>query len=155
MSTRKSVTPVAEEMTMEQEPEEKDVNEKLMAEIEALRKENDRLRMSSVASPGAGGGGSDWERVQAACRKAAEEGADSWKIKISVRAPRRPAKEDPFYWLSINGRTMQVPANDRYFELPLPFAACLTDMIQAEWAAADYADSIEDYDPVTNPKRDN
>lgn len=128
--------------------------EEMQKELEALRKENAQLRMNSVAAYTAAGAMSDHERVQEACKKAAEEGADSWNIKISVRAPRRPAKEDPFYWLSINGRTMQVPANDKYFDLPLPFAACLTDMIQAEWMASDYADSIENYDPVTNPHRE-
>ena len=110
--------------------------------------------MNSVAAYGAAGAKSDIERVQEACRSAAEKGLDSWEVKISVRAPRRPAKEDPFYWLSVNGRTIQVPANDKYYELPLPFAACLTDMIAAEWLAADYSDSIENYDPVTNPHKE-
>ena len=128
--------------------------EEMQKELEALRKENERLRMNSVAAYTAAGAMSDHERVQEACKKAAEEGADSWGIKISVRAPRRPAKEDPFYWLSINGRTLQVPANDKYFEMALPFAACLTDMIQAEWMANDFADTIENYDPVTNPHRE-
>ena len=86
--------------------------------------------------------------------KAAEEGKDPWGIMISIRAPRRPAKEDPFYWLSVNGRTLQVPANDKYFEMALPFAACLTEMIAAEWFANDFADSIEEYDPITNPHRE-
>ena len=154
MATKKS-TPVLETPETE-EPEVKKNEEqaRMMAELEALRKENERLKANSVAAYGAAGAHSDYERVQAACRKAAEEGADAWGIKISIRAPRRPAKEDPFYWLSVNGRTLQVPANDKYFDMPLPFAACLTDMIQAEWFANDYADSIEEYDPVTNPHRE-
>lgn len=150
MATKKS-TPVLETPETE-EPEVKQND--LMAELEALRKENERLKQNSVAAYGATGARSDYERVQDACKKAAEAEADSWGIKISVRAPRRPAKEDPFYWLSVNGRTLQVPANDKYFDMPLPFAACLMDMIQAEWFANDYADSIEEYDPVTNPHRE-
>ena len=153
MATKKS-TPVLETPEIE-EPEVKQNDQaQLMAELEKLRKENERLRQNSVAAYSATGARSDYERVQEACKKAAEEGADSWNIKISIRAPRRPAKEDPFYWLSVNGRTIQVPANDKYFDLALPFAACLTDMIQAEWFANDYADSIEEYDPVTNPHRE-
>ena len=153
MATRKSGTPVPETEEMELKPE-KDSAAEMQAELERLRAENERLRMNSVAAYGAAGAKSDIERVQEACRSAAEKGLDSWEVKISVRAPRRPAKEDPFYWLSVNGRTIQVPANDKYYELPLPFAACLTDMIAAEWLAADYSDSIENYDPVTNPKKE-
>lgn len=153
MATKKS-TPVLDNPENEEPEVKKNDQAQLMAELEKLRKENERLRQNSVAAYGAAGARSDYERVQDACRKAAEEGADSWNIKISIRAPRRPAKEDPFYWLSVNGRTIQVPANDKYFDLALPFAACLTDMIQAEWFANDYADSIEEYDPVTNPHRE-
>lgn len=150
---------MATKKTPEEETLKEDVKgttaEDMKRELEALRKENERLKMNSVQAYSAAGAMSDHERVQAACKKAAEEGTDEWGIKISVRAPRRPAKEDPFYWLSVNGRTLQVPANDKYFELALPFAACLTDMIQAEWFANDYADSIENFDPVTNPHREN
>ena len=150
MATKK--TPVEDENLKEEKTGT--TAEEMQKELERLRAENEKLKMNSVAAYTSAGAMSDHERVQEACKKAAEEGADSWNIKISVRAPRRPAKEDPFYWLSINGRTLQVPANDKYFEMALPFAACLTDMIQAEWFANDYADSIENYDPVTNPHRE-
>ena len=154
MAVKKSGTPVPETETEEMIPDKELELQRLREELAAQKAENEKLRMNSVAAYGAAGAKSDHERVQDACKKAAEEGADSWNIKISVRAPRRPSKEDPFYWLSVNGRTIQIPANDKYFELPLPFAACLTDMIAAEWLAADFSDSIENYDPVTNPKKD-
>lgn len=159
MATKKSSTPVLETPVDEEEKLEQDAQKEQMmanmqAELAALKKENERLKANSVAAYGAVGARSDYERVQDACKKAAEEGADEWNVTISIRAPRRPAKEDPFYWLSVNGRTMQVPANDKYFDLPLPFAACMSDMIQAEWFANDYADGIEEYDPVTNPHRE-
>lgn len=154
MATKKG-TPVPENPEIVEEKQEESIGLSAMqAEIEKLKAENERLKRSSVAAYGAAGAKSDQERVQDACRKAAEEGRDAWTETVSIRAPRRPAKEDPFYWLSVNGRTLQVPANDRYFDLPLPFAACLTDMIAAEWLAADYSDSIENYDPVTNPKKE-
>lgn len=161
MATKKSTpvleVPLNEDEELNQESAKLEAaakNAQLMAELAALKKENERLKANSVAAYGAAGARTDYERVQEACKKAAEEGADSWGIKISIRAPRRPAKEDPFYWLSVNGRTMQVPANDKYFDLALPFASCLVEMIQAEWFANDYADSIEEYDPVTNPHRE-
>ena len=49
-------------------------------------------------------------------------------------------------------KSVQVPANDRYYELALPFAQCMVDEIAARTRAADYADKIEVYDPVLNPK---
>ena len=119
-----------------------------------MKRENDQLRKNNIGGGGDTGGRTDYERVQEACEKAAAEGKDAWDIKISVRAPRRPAKEDPFYWFNINGRTIQIPATDRYYELALPFASALVDTIRAEWFASDYIDSIEEYDPVTNPHRD-
>lgn len=159
MATKKSGTPVPEfseeeDVKLEQERDEKQLRANLEAELAALKKENERLKLQSVAAGGAQGAQGDYERVKAACEQAAKEGANSWDVKIAIRAPRRPAKEDPFYWLSVNGQTMQVPANDKYFELALPFANCLVDMIAAEWLANDYVDSIENYDPVTNPKKE-
>ena len=67
-------------------------------------------------------------------------------------APRRGKGEDS-YWLGINGRTMQVPADDRYYELALPFAECLVDTIRNERKANDFVDKIPNYDPITNPKK--
>ena len=154
MATKKSSTPVLEETVETPEQEMSSAAAAMQAELERLRKENEQLRMNSVGASSAAGAKSDYERVQDACRKAAEEGADAWSIKISVRAPRKPAKEDPFYWLSINGRTIQIPATDKYYEMALPFAANLRDMIQAAWRANDFADNMEVFDPVNNPHRD-
>ena len=129
-------------------------NANLKAALEKALKENEQLRKNRIGGGGDAGGRTDYERVQEACQQAAAEGKDGWDIKISVRAPRRPAKEDPFYWFNINGRTIQIPATDRYYELALPFASALVDTIRSEWFASDYIDSIEEYDPVTNPHRD-
>lgn len=168
MATKKSSAPALEE-TVKEERELTDAEldqmvkdyerdheelEKVRAELAKMRRENDQLRKNSIGGGGDAGGRTDYERVQEACKQAADDGVDAWSVKISVRAPRRPAKEDPFYWFNINERTIQIPATDRYYELPLPFAAALVDLIKAEWYASDYIDSIEEYDPVTNPHRD-
>lgn len=122
----------------------------LKGELAAQKKENEELKKNSVRSSSPYGGESDAQRVAKACQEAAESGADPWGIKISVLAPRIGKGEDS-YWLSVNGRTIQVPANDRYFELALPFAQCLVDEISARHFAADYIDQIEVFDPKTNP----
>lgn len=123
---------------------------KMQAEIERLKKENERLKQNSVYSASPMGSASDYERVQAACEKAAADGVDPWTVKISVLAARIGKGEDS-YWLCVNGKTMQVPANERYYELALPLAQCLVDEIQARRKAADFADSIQVYDPKENP----
>lgn len=120
-----------------------------MAELE---RENEQLRKNSVYAPGPYGSDGDYERVKRACKAAAENHDDPWAIKISVLAPRRGKGEDS-YWLGINGRTMQVPADDRYYELALPFAECLVDTIRNERKANDFVDKIPNYDPITNPKK--
>ena len=76
MATKKSSTPVLEETVNEEVKPEQD-SAKLQAELEKLRKENEQLRMNSVAASGAAGARSDYERVQDACKKAAEEGVDA------------------------------------------------------------------------------
>ena len=122
----------------------------LKSELAAQKKENEELKKNSVRSSSPYGGESDAQRVANACKEAAEAGKDPWGIKISVLAPRIGKGEDS-YWLCVNGRSVQVPANDRYFELALPFAECLVNEISARHFAADYIDTIEVFDPKTNP----
>ena len=93
---------------------------------------------------------SEREKVSGAIKDIIDAETDPWGIKISVLAPRIGKGEDS-YWLRVNGRSVQVPANDRYFELALPFAECLVNEISARHFAADYIDTIEVYDPKTNP----
>lgn len=91
------------------------------------------------------------KRVQEMARQAAEAGMNEWDIKVAVRVPKRPASEDPWYWININSVSAQFPANDQVQELKLPWAVALMDMLTAEERAQDYADSIQVYDPVSNP----
>ena len=146
-------------------PENEDAEaEQAAAEVEAAAEKTlqDRIRALEAENKllkeqrGGGtpfGGKTDYERVQEACKKAAAEGVDPWSVKISVKSPRRPAKEDPWYWLNTNNKSVQIPANDRYFDLALPWAETLVNMIKADWAAQDFQDNLEVFDPVTNPHR--
>ena len=159
MATKKSSTPVLEnpvdeEMLEEEKRDDAQQLANMKAELAALKKENERLKLNNISAASDAGSMSDYERVQEACKRAVETGEDPWKIKISVRAPRRPKKEDPYYWVSVNTKSIQIPANDKYFELALPYAETLVNMIEAENFANDFIDSIEDYDPVTNPHKD-
>lgn len=159
MATKKNETPIVPEEAVQEAVPEGNQMEQLLAQMEALKaenarfqQENEELRKNSVYSASPFGSEGDWERVQKACQAAAENGDDPWNIKISVKAPRIGKGEDS-YWLSVNGRTMQVPANEKYFELALPYAQCLVDEVRNRMRANDYIDSIEQYDPETNPKK--
>ena len=122
----------------------------LQKDLDDQKKENEELKKNSVYSPSPQGSMSDLERVHVACRKAAEDGVDPWTVKISVLSPRIGKGEDS-YWLCINGKSVQVPANDRYFEMALPYAECLVNEIEARYRAADMIDKLEVYDPELNP----
>lgn len=122
----------------------------LQKDLDAQKKENEELKKNSVYSPSPYGGKTDFERVQEACKKAAEDGVDPWTVKISVLAPRIGKGEDS-YWLSTNGQNVALPANDRYFEMALPFAENLENEIEARKRAADMIDKMEVYDPKENP----
>ena len=138
MATRK-----ADETVNEAALPDKDAEiERLKAELEAANKR------AAYARPE-----DELKRIQEMCEQAAEEGTDPWKVLVSIRIPRRPATEDPWYWININNVSVQIPANDQVQELKLPWAEALLKMLAAEDAAKDYIDKrIQVYDPITNPK---
>ena len=160
MATKKTTEAKEPEVREEAVNQESDVTqamadlkkemEALKKQLDAQKKENEELKKNSVKASSPFGGDTDSQRVYKACQEVAEAGGNAWDRTISVLAPRIGKGEDS-YWLSVNGRTMQVPANDRYYELALPFAQCLVNEISARHLAADYMDTIEVYDPKTNP----
>lgn len=122
----------------------------LQKDLDAQKKENEELKKNSVYSPSPYGSKTDRERVYDACVAAEKAGLDPWTVKISVLAPRIGKGEDS-YWLSTNGKNMAVPADDRYYDLALPFAESMVNEISARKRAADMIDKLEVYDPVNNP----
>ena len=150
MATKRTAKPEvsAEEETIvtEQAEEPKDL-EQAKEELAALR-----AQIAEMQKPRAGKE-TDYDRVHRIEKETAEAGKDPWTVMVDVLVPHREKTEDPWYWINVNGQSVQVPANDRYFELKLPWAAALTDMIEAEWHASDFQDGIEVFDPVTNPHR--
>jgi len=149
-NTTKATAAAKEEEKMLTEPEEEPALEDKDAEIARLKAELEEAnRRATYATPK-----SERERVAEMSRKAAEEGLDPWSVKIAMRIPRRPPTQDPWYWINVNGRSAQIPANDQVQELKLPWAEVLVNMLNAEDAAQDFADSIKMYDPKTNPHPD-
>lgn len=154
MATKKNPVPQAEEGLPELEPQEgqtkaDDTVKQQQAEIEKLRKQIEALQAGTRATSR-----NDADLVKEACQQAAESGVDPWEVKVKVRAPRRPGREDPFYWLNVNGRILMVPADEKYYDLALPWAECLINSLDAENKAADFQDSLEVHDPITNPHKE-
>ena len=106
------------------------------AEIEKLKAELEKAKSrAAYVGPKA-----EQRRIQQLAVEAAEENEDPWTIFVEVRVPKRPATEDPWYWININNRTVQIPANDKVQEMKLPFALALLDMLAAEDKTQDYID---------------
>lgn len=96
--------------------------------------------------------GNDAALVQQAIRETLAAGKDPWDVKISVRVPERRDTTEKSYWFMVNGRSVQLPADNKYQEMRLPFAETLMNTLQAERIAQQFAENeIQVYDPFTNP----
>lgn len=98
--------------------------------------------------------GDDFAIVQQAAADAAKNGKDPFMIDVSIRVPVRSDCSDKYYWICVNGRSAQIPADNSYQTMKLPFAEALLNKLKAEKHAASFADELQVYDPVTNPHPD-
>ena len=159
MATRKKTElteqeePIQEEAVQAEEPVQEAAENaelaKARAEIEALKKQ---LAERQPAKRPAGNE-TDYDRVHRIEQETAEAGKDPWTVEIDVLVPHREKTEDPWYWINVNGLSVQIPANDRYQTMKLPWACVLVDLLKYEKASLDYQDSLEVFDPETNPHR--
>ena len=93
----------------------------------------------------------DAQNVQKIAAEAAEAGTDPWTVDVEVFVPHRDPGEDKWYWININDRSAQIPANDSRQKMKLPFALILTDTLKAKRREEDYQDGVQVFDPKTNP----
>lgn len=118
--------------------------ERLKAELAAVQQQNAGYRA-----------GRDADVVAKAIESAMAAGQDPWTVTVSVRVPERRDTTERSYWLCVNGRSAQLPANNQYQEMKLPFAEALMNTLQAERHAQRFADTqIQVYDPITNPHKE-
>ena len=122
-------------------------NAKKIAEIAKLK-----AQLAGAKPVNRGGKETDYERVHRIEQETAEAGTDPWTVTVEVLVPHREKTEDPWYWINVNGIIAQIPANDRYQELKLPWACVLVDLLKYEKYSNEYQDSIPNWDPETNPK---
>lgn len=88
------------------------------------------------------------EEVKA--EEAAKEEApkSAWAEEIEMMIPRKPRGEDAFYYVCVNDRRFEIPADGKMHKLLKPIALVLQDSLAAEIAAEDFADSIPNNQPM-------
>ena len=146
----KNTANVQEEMNPQAEVQAD--QQKLQAENAKLKKQLEELQKQQAAvKPGSRE--NDFDRIHRIEKEALAEGKDLWGITVGLVVPHRNPTEDPWYWICVNARTVQIPADDTYQEMKLPFAIVLVDTLKSEKRAADYRDRLEVFDPITNPHK--
>ena len=93
----------------------------------------------------------DNEELQRIATEAAEAGKNAWDVEVEIFVPHRDKGEDRWYWLNINDRSAQIPADDRRQKMKLPFALILSGMLKAKQREEEYIDNVQVYDPISNP----
>ena len=123
---------VAYALLDQEEPKQDKANDaKLKAQQAEIERLKAQLAQAQSARPMSR---NDAEVVRKAAEEAASAGIDPWSITVNIRSPRRRGNEDPWYWLNVNGNSVQIPAAAEYEGLTL--------------------DGLEVYDPVTNPHKE-
>ena len=142
----------AEEQQLQQ-PEVKSEPAKETSSAKDARIAELEARLAAAERQAAGyRAGNDAQLVQQAIKEAIAEGKNLWDVKISVRVPERRDTTEKSYWIMVNGKSVQLPADNKYQEMRLPFAEALMNQLHADKYAQQFADNeIQVYDPFTNP----
>ena len=72
----------------------------------------------------------------------------AWDEEIEMLIPRKPRGEEPFYYVCVNDRRFEIPANGTMQKLKKPIALVLQDSLAAEVRAEEFADSIPNNAPA-------
>lgn len=78
--------------------------------------------------------------TEAKPEKTEEPKVNKWDQMETVRVPRK-SKHD-FYYVCVNDRRFEIPADGKEHEMPHPIAEVLRQTIEAEYAAEDFAEHI-------------
>ena len=135
----------AEVAPVKEQPGKVDPKDARIAELEA--------RLQAAEKKAAGyRAGKDAEVVQQLIEETIKAGKSPWDVTVSVRVPERRDTTEKSYWMIINGHSCQVPADNQYHEMKLPFAETLMNQLKADKYAQNFAEKqIQVYDPIANP----
>ena len=119
-----------------------------IAELEKRLAEAEKLNKAMAA-------GDDYSIVKQETERCARENIDPFTVWVEIRVPVRTDCNDKYYWGCVNGQSVQIPANNEYQKMKLPFAEMIVNMIRNQKHADTFADEeVKTYDPVTNPHPD-
>ena len=82
------------------------------------------------------------EETAAEQTEPAEKPADPWEEMVEIMVPRKPKGEDEFYYVCVNDRRFEVPANGKKQKMPQPIAEVLMASVEAEYEAQEFADQM-------------
>lgn len=81
------------------------------------------------------------EEVKAA-EEATEQPVNEWEEFIDVVVPRHGRGQEKTFFVAVNGRNAQVPADGKLHRLRKPHALALLDSLQAEAVAEEFAEDL-------------
>lgn len=67
---------------------------------------------------------------------------DEWDEEVEVMVPRRHKGDDQYYYVCVNDRRFEIPANGKRQKMPRPIAEILQSSIDAEYAAEEFAEQM-------------
>ena len=65
-----------------------------------------------------------------------------WEEYEDVYVPRHGKGQEPYFFIQINARSCQIPADGKRHRIRKPFAEALQESIDAEMDAEDFADNV-------------
>ena len=138
MATKKTETKENENLVTEEQPKQETVD------VEALKKQIAELEEKLKAA----------EKVNGVVESPVniDDPDDEWNQFVHMNVPRHGKGQEKYFYVSVNHRTCQVPADGKYHDIRKPFAEILQMSIEAEAEAERWAEeevpheaSPEDY----------
>lgn len=72
----------------------------------------------------------------------AEEPKDPWEIYDEIIVPRKPRGAEQYYYVCVNDRSCQIPADGKMQKMRRPFAEALLMSLEAEAEADRFAENV-------------
>ena len=75
-----------------------------------------------------------------------EDPDDEWNQFVTINVPRHGKGQEKYFFVSVNHRTCQIPADGKYHKIRKPFAEILMMSLEAEAEAERYAEEDVPHD---------
>ena len=82
------------------------------------------------------------QKAKAETAEAPEQPVDEWEQFIDIVVPRHGRGQEKTFFVSVNGRNAQIPADGKLQHLRKPHAVALLDSLEAEANAEQFAEDL-------------